>query len=1697
MSKLRKKIVVPISLTLTGCLVVAAFVLNDSLTKVDANVAFNGISDIVSSHGKDKPFNIVEVVPDKKMASIGYLIDGQEPDNWFGTLSRMSDKDGAGVQKRFAYMEGLKTKLAPITTEKKDNTKPLYYEPYEESYVSQGDDWTELALVDMDRINKGTTGYKMTEQAEGDYKFNTDYQLAVNEDGLPTGHYRQNVDHYVFMQGEDEAEDGSNTETENGNQIKAPGKRGYYSVAFSAVKLPDGMTNTQYLVETDNSQKADGNTDSGTDGNIDSSTDNTTDTGTGDDTVEKHVVYSIKSAYAIVSAEGMQNIAKYDPKAYIYRTDKSDTTSPYEFVARADRMASLPDGSKPDYEKYTYFTVEMEYVPADKITDDETYYEVDTEVPIEFNYDETGEYGAVLDSQNPYEKIDDGTPDNQPAGKTGADDISDDASIADSATENNDGNTGRVILTDTDGYFDIVKDSQTYTYVGKGKGDYIMEADKNGSLDYPVNTTHIYYKGGFKNNNWFRNGVFNQEGKKGDDDKTANMTFNVKTVTPKELEQIDVSTIDLLYLSGSKSVLSKDLGDDSAKYNTGYNTGNDISWDKVKQIVQRVHQSGIMMPVIVDNGIVWPDSNADYSSNIKKLAGLLSCNNFSSLNFTKDSADNFINWGNDIKYYKVDSGTHKYGFVIGNEYVIPRNYNPGTDVPFVLRDDFATAFIANEDETQFVNAAKTENFDEIAEYINSENTSRKNENNTLGQVKYEYYDKKISKAIVLSYIISYADKRDVAKPVDELNILDIEPGMNTGSVNNCINNLKNNLKSWLGSNCPAEDKINITCINSSEFIGRIEDLNNYDMIYMGLCADNLNWNNGRTVYNDSTMNGLIYSNVGDIVVIDPTPVENHNGNTRANGHAGLLDSDYVENNDGTGFGLKTNLPNWNGDNGDNSEYIKSVNTYRGSGNDITTEKVDALNNYLKAGYPIVVANGFYMNDNNTTVNEDKIDNCSNIYSFLNTNASNEYMLKVSSNNTLSKDLYASLTAEKPQIKVKEQKKEEDKDYVKLEDNHIVLEFNINNRGGADANASFDLGFYLDANADGKFSPTQEKIAGNNVKIYQDGTLVSPQLDANGEYYYNLNAGKYNYKLVYELPTQFVGVIPWQLRASQTTNSYRYDVTGGYFYKQANSNQKQHIKVLQINTSRGKNGNFLYGNTTFNMQNEKKNNTKFAELLKQVTDFELDITTLDGDSSEFKTLCKNDKVKDYDMLVIGFSDCYEIFNDSGQVDRIKEFIQSGKAVLFTHDTTSHCNNKNTDDNDIRNNFWGYEFNTIVRDVVGMDRYGILNSSALKKGNTLENGEADYDEAVNYANEHKTDIAYEPKSKRQTIVRQNQGFVYGDLSRYQNTGCGSHMLYPNIGDPMGNTNNATKVNSGQITTYPFKISDKINISQTHRQYYQLDFNEDSDNDGESDIVVWYTLSDNNVYNVSPKDVRNNYYIYTKGNVTYSGVGHSNVTGSVDELKLYINTMIAAYSVVEHAPAISLKEGYDPKSADISTIYSTIDTAIQQDEEAKKEGNPDAARLDVDDDGKIATQDVYFTVKDTNMLRNQVDKDTTVNMNFYTEGTKDDHDKEIDDDGNTIYLKEMKNWQIYSLHDDGSEADLLGPSKAGNNRTFFANNKTYKVKVPLKTLPVGQNSIKVYAVASSNITVMQNNQEVKKNTPEAYKTFQIQRVGLADLD
>jgi len=53
-------------------------------------------------------------------------------------------------------------------------------------------------------------------------------------------------------------------------------------------------------------------------------------------------------------------------------------------------------------------------------------------------------------------------------------------------------------------------------------------------------------------------------------------------------------------------------------------------------------------------------------------------------------------------------------------------------------------------------------------------------------------------------------------------------------------------------------------------------------------------------------------------------------------------------------------------------------------------------------------------------------------------------------------------------------------------------------------------------------------------------------------------------------------------------------------------------------------------------------------------------------------------------------------------------------------------------------------------------------------------------------------------------------------------------------------------------------------------------------------------------------------------------------------------------------------------------------------------------------------------------------------------------------------------------------------------------------LSALPEGANSIKIYAVGYSKIYQSQvSGGDKETTTAKAYKTFQIQRVGLADLD
>ena len=160
----------------------------------------------------------------------------------------------------------------------------------------------------------------------------------------------------------------------------------------------------------------------------------------------------------------------------------------------------------------------------------------------------------------------------------------------------------------------------------------------------------------------------------------------------------------------------------------------------------------------------------------------------------------------------------------------------------------------------------------------------------------------------------------------------------------------------------------------------------------------------------------------------------------------------------------------------------------------------------------------------------------------------------------------------------------------------------------------------------------------------------------------------------------------------------------------------------------------------------------------------------------------------------------------------------------------------------------------------------------------------------------------------------------------------------------TNKVQQVNKGQITTYPYDINTaefggtmgntdtssesygKITIKATHEQVYQVNTNGD-------DTTVWYTLAgaDEELnetgkvqnlyyddYDSISKDVVNSYYIFTSGNITYTGAGHSNIF-SEEEAKLFLNTLVASYKLPGEHPDVDFA---DNKGEDANYILLTVD-------------------------------------------------------------------------------------------------------------------------------------------------------------------------------
>lgn len=263
---------------------------------------------------------------------------------------------------------------------------------------------------------------------------------------------------------------------------------------------------------------------------------------------------------------------------------------------------------------------------------------------------------------------------------------------------------------------------------------------------------------------------------------------------------------------------------------------------------------------------------------------------------------------------------------------------------------------------------------------------------------------------------------------------------------------------------------------------------------------------------------------------------------------------------------------------------------------------------------------------------------------------------------------------------------------------------------------------------------------------------------------------------------------------------------------------------------------------------------------------------------------------------------------------------------------------------------------IRETVGMDRYGITNITKLTDGTTVsdllkQGKDLIYNSGVSFTELQKSagDIAYRFGRSCAQSYKQTQGYTNGQIDGID-AGSGGNLV-----------TEATKVNDGAITQYPYIINDSMRIAKTHMQYYQLALEQDKDSDGENDIVVWYCLGSRKAENENQKvdyyansynDVRNNYYFYSKGNVIYTGAGHSWVHDS-DEMKLFVNAMVAAANVAAVKPEVDFVKSLNENAQKETVRYYMTDQTSWNTETAA--------------DGNVLEKnmELYFRVKDYNMV------------------------------------------------------------------------------------------------------------------------------------
>ncbi len=756
---------------------------------------------------------------------------------------------------------------------------------------------------------------------------------------------------------------------------------------------------------------------------------------------------------------------------------------------------------------------------------------------------------------------------------------------------------------------------------------------------------------------------------------------------------------------------------------------------------------------------------------------------------------------------------------------------------------------------------------------------------------------------------------------DELSVLNIEPSAEKVNASGEVGSLtKAKLSTYL--NDADASKISITTMTTAELIGMQEDLlAEYDLIYLGCALDSLNTvagsGGGRTAdYNDNNLDGYAYLHVGDSI---------------RRGESG---------------------------------------SSRLSGNDINEEKAKALIEYVEESSPVIIADEFY---DGQAVNGDRVDSASYMYDFM------EEAIEGGNSNVFRESLIElDAAAENRLVSSVNECRQISKNVEVILPNVYANTFGADEQaaGGDNYLSGTNLSVGFDVKDDKEYSAALYLVE-ESQGTYGDQAVDEGRISDDTGLSHNL-AGHVGASVSWKL-------VVWQ--NDKRGNRMTYTGTSSI---RISDDEKKTKYVLQITDDVASDSTIVLGeNVPYQSYGADavEAGARIRRYLDATTDYDFVITTITAgelealydeetrtedewnadvakDVGEETALTleyrdsinepfdpddsDTDRFANIDFILMGCANRFKgpmggavptSWRDSGIYSNLVYFLSEKKPIIFTNDTTSMVDAISSNSDPAARQ--GYYITRWFRSLMGLDRYGYRDSETgdpaayltdrSDPDNPVEKRYGDYDEA------------YMLNNPNNQYTGGLEGYSYYGLHEIMS---GDGQLAPFVGMSKSGDRQTESVEAmydSTVMRYPYNILDdesvedsitrrsyQVDVGKAHAQSYQL-------NPADPKVRVYATLDGDEVdgrdagdkiFTRSPHDAMNNYYLYQRENVIYSGIGNTaNVTDM--EAQLFVNTLVMAANMTPAAerPEITVSGSFRTAACDDS-VFIDLDSVENND-------------------------------------------------------------------------------------------------------------------------------------------------------------------------